>query len=82
MTLEEPAMAKRQHISDDDLDPFEPYTTLGDEQADEPGFERIRRSTDKQTSPKADRRQRDKEWGKMHNKFHKQRTKLDGNKKP
>jgi hypothetical protein len=75
-------MAKRQHASDDDLDSLDPYSTLADDPEGEPGFERIRRSTEKQTSPKADRRQRDKEWGKMHNKFHKQRSKLGGNKKP
>lgn len=75
-------MAKRQHAADDDLESLDPYAAFVDDPEGEPGFERIRRSTEKQTSPKADRRQRDKEWGKMHSKFHKQRTKLGGNKKP
>jgi hypothetical protein len=72
-------MAKRQHAADDDHD--DPYAPLADGLDDGPGFERIRRSGDKKPTPKGDRRQQDKEWGKMHSKFSKQRSKL-GNKKP
>ncbi len=75
-------MTKRQHASDDEFDPFMSYSLLDDDLEEEPGFKRIRRSGDKPASPKSDRRQQDKEWGKQINKFHKQRKKITRNQKP
>ncbi len=47
-----------------------------------PTFERIRKSTGKTPTIKDDRRQQGKEWGRMHNKFHKQRKKMGEREKP
>lgn len=74
-------MTKRQHTSAD-LDPLASYSPADDEPAGEAGFERIRRSSERPTTPKLDRRQQDKEWGKQINKFHKQRRKVERNQKP
>ncbi len=45
-----------------------------DEQ-DEPTFQRLKKQTDKAQTPKGDRRQREKEWGREISKFLKQRKK-------
>jgi hypothetical protein len=77
--VEEPAMTRQPIASDDDLDPIEEQYV--DEEG-EPGFERIRRTTSKAPSPKLDRRQQDKEWGKAINKHHKERKRFGGREKP
>ena len=43
-----------------------------DEQ-DEPGFQPLRKQTGKPQTTKDSRRQQSKEWGRAHNKLHKQR---------
>ena len=65
------------------LDP-EPDDTeeYPEEDAEEPGFQRIRRSTGKTPTIKDDRRQQRKEWGRMHSKFSKQRKKAGERQKP
>jgi len=54
----------------------------GDDQEEITTFERVRKQTGKAATPKDDRRQRSKEWGKRINKFHKERRRYEGPGKP
>jgi len=45
-----------------------------DDEQEQTLFEPLRKQSGGSTSPKADRRQRDKEWGRAMHKYHKQRS--------
>lgn len=67
----------QKHQMPDDPDTGE----LADE-ADELQFQRLRKQSGKPLNHKDVRKQEAKQWGRMHNKFHKQRRRYDGNDKP
>ena len=51
-------------------------------QDDEPQFQRLRKQTGKPLNQKDARKQESKEWGRKHNKYHKERRRYEGNQKP
>ena len=67
-----PAMSENSHNND-----FDQW----DEQ-DEPDFQPLRKQTGKPQTTKDSRRQQAKEWGRAHNKFHKQRRRAGEYNKP